>query len=141
METNLREGGEAAARRRRRDLGGVDGSNEAAVADTNTGDESAEHEKGIVGSQAHENGSDEEEGGGKSHGVTAADPVGSSAGGRRAYNGVEADNPDEDFDLHVGDSEILFDEDHGSAHYTDICKSPMKSAMRKIRGEIKRMRK
>lgn len=46
---NLWERREKAARRRRRDLGSVDGSNCEGVADAEAGDEAAAHEEGVAG--------------------------------------------------------------------------------------------
>jgi len=62
------------------DLGGVDGADHEGVADADSGDETAEHEKRIVGGETHENCSGEEDGAGEDNGVSAAYPVGGSAG-------------------------------------------------------------
>ena len=116
----LREGGEEATSGSRRDLGSVDGGDHECIANADSGDEPTNHEETIVGGESHEDSPGKEYNLGYHDGVSPAYPVGSSAGGARADEWKEVENPGEDFNLSVWDFEVFFDVDYSSTHYTNI---------------------
>jgi len=120
-EEYLRQGSEEAARGAGGDFGGVDGGDEEGEADADAGEEAAKHEKGIVGGESHEDGSDEEDGAGEDDGVTATYPVGGSAGDERTDGRVEVYDTVQDFDLHVRYLEISLYVQCCSTHHSNIC--------------------
>lgn len=120
-EEYLRQGSEEAARGAGGDFGGVDGGDEEGEADADAGEEAAKHEKGIVGGESHEDGSDEEDGAGEDDGVTATYPVGGSAGEAWAYQRVEVDDSEQDLDLLVRDFQVPFYVYGCSTHHSNIC--------------------
>jgi len=79
-QTNISEGSEEATRRGWGKFGCVNGSNHESVAHADAGDETTKHEKGVVGREAHENGSDEENCAGENNSVATTYPVGGSSG-------------------------------------------------------------
>lgn len=85
---DLGEGSEEATGGGGGDFGGVDGGDHEGVADADAGDEAAEHEEGVVGGEAHEDGAGEEDCAGEDDSVTAANPVGGSSGQEGAYERV-----------------------------------------------------
>ncbi|KAI8554308.1 hypothetical protein RHMOL_Rhmol05G0088600 [Rhododendron molle] len=113
--------GEKPTRGGRGKLGRVNGGNKEGVTDSDAGDEPAHHQEGVVGGEAHEDGSDEEDGGRDHDRVPAAHPVGGPAGGISAEEGVELDDSHDDFQLDVGDFEIVLDEGSGPTHHPNIC--------------------
>ena len=138
---DLRERGEATASGRRRNLSGVNRSNQTGESSSNAGDESAKHEKRIVSGETHENSSEKEESGGESHGVTAANQIGDSPGGSSAKNRVQTYNPNKNLHLHVGDPKILLNENHRSTHHTHICFKSITQNFQEIICEKKKKKK
>ena len=118
---HLREGGEEAARRGGRHLGGVHGGDHEREADADAGNEAAHHEEPVVRGQAHEQRAREEDGGRQHHGVAAAEPVGGEARGEGAEQRVDVDDAGENLDLRVRDLEVLLHEQLRAAHHRDVC--------------------
>ncbi|GMP48227.1 hypothetical protein CsSME_00015651 [Camellia sinensis var. sinensis] len=102
-------------------LGGVDGGDHEGIANADAGDEAADHEEGVAGGEAHEDGSHEEDSGGEDDGVPAPHPIGCSACGGGTEEGVDVEDAHQDFQLGVRDLQVLLDERSCSAHHPNIC--------------------
>ena len=120
VDEHFGEGGEESAGGRRRHLRRVNRSDHAGEADADAGDEAADHEEGVVGGEAHEEGSGKEDSGGDDDGVAAADPVGGASSGGGADEGVDVEDPHQDLQLHVRDLQIFLDVQSRSAHNPDV---------------------
>ncbi|CAA6657568.1 unnamed protein product [Spirodela intermedia] len=101
VDEYLREGGEEPTDLGRRYLGGVHRRNHECIADPDAGHEPPNHQEGVVGGEAHQQGPDEEDHGREHDREPPSDPVGGLPGDCRA------------------DQRVIFDEDHGSAHDPD----------------------
>lgn len=119
--THLGDGGEEAARRRRRDLGDVDGRHDEAEPAGDAGDELAGHERGVAARRGGGGGAGEEHGRRQRDGAAAPRAVARPPRRQRADEGVDARRPDEHLDLRVAHAQVQLHELLRPAHHAPIC--------------------
>lgn len=121
METDLRKWGEKSSRRSRSNLRRVHRSYHQSVSDADSGHESSEHQESIVRRQSHQYRGDEEDRTGQHHRVPPPNQVRRSSRRRGADQRVQVDYSHKNFDLHIRQLEIVFDENRRPAHYAGVC--------------------
>lgn len=102
IDEELWERKEESATGSRRHLGRVHRRDHQCVANSDAGHEAANHEKGVVGGQAHEQSAEEEYNSGQDYGESTAYPIGGGAGDGGADERVEAEDAHDHLFLYVG---------------------------------------
>lgn len=99
IDAKIRNCGEEAATRRRRDLGAVNRGNHESEADRKSGSAAADHEDDVVSAKAHEERAQQEDGGREDEGVAPTDVVGGPAGHQGAGECARVEDAGEKLDL------------------------------------------
>jgi hypothetical protein len=120
VDEDLQQGGEHAADRRRRDLGGVDGGHDEAEPHADTGDEARRHEGGEGRAERHGQRAGHEERVGEHQRGAAAGEVRAPAGGEDGSEHEHVHGPGQHLDLLVSEAQVLAHEQLRSTHQCKI---------------------